>query len=236
MSLLEHPAHERPYETRHSCGQSIAAHRHACAYAALVLEGAYEEAGPDGMWRLEAGDLILHPPFHLHLNRFERAGARVLNVALAHDAARGIGLYAYGVVRPHAPDRLLRKLARGAADAVGEAMAESAPRRRAGPGDWLDAFVTALCDKQHAPIAHLAQASGVTPTHAARACARRFGQTPAALRKEQRLRAALQALAEGAASLAEIAADAGYADQAHMTRALVAATGATPARLRSFFS
>ena len=223
------------HETRHARGECICAHRHEQSYAALVLEGAYEEAGPDGAWRLEAGDLVLHPPFHLHLNRFDRTNARVLNVTVPHAAAREIGLYRYAVLRPRAPERLLSKLARDAADALGEAIEASLSCVASAPRDWLDAFAAALRDEPRTPIAQLARANGVTPTHAARAFARRFGQTPASFRKEQRLRAALQALAQDAEPLAEIAASAGYADQAHMTRALAAATGATPSRLRAAF-
>lgn len=220
------------HETRHTLGECIRPHRHEQSYAALVLEGAYEEAGPDGLWRVEAGDLIVHPPFHLHLNRFGVANARVLNVTLTHVAARWIGIDHYKVLRPPGIDQLLRKLMRDAGLALGEVLEESARRAPHEPQDWLDRFAIALRNEPLAPIASLARAGGVTPTHAARAFARRFGQTPAAFRKEQRLRAALQALAYGAHPLAEIAIAAGYADQAHMTRALTEATGATPAQLR----
>jgi AraC-like DNA-binding protein len=221
------------HETCHVRGECIEAHRHQRPYAAFVLEGAYEEAGPDGAWRLEAGDLILHPPFHLHLNRFERAGARVLNVTLEHGAACGIGLRDYAVMRPKAPDRLLRGLGRDAADALGQAMEDCARSAASPPRDWLDAFASDLRNGPRTPIADLARESGITPTHAARAFARRYGQTPASFRKEQRLRIALQMLAQRTHSLAQIAAAAGYADQSHMTRALAAATGATPSVLRA---
>lgn len=220
------------HETRHTLGECIHPHRHEQSYAALVLEGAYEEAGPDGVWRVEAGDLIVHPPFHLHLNRFGVGNARVLNVTLAHSAANWIGIDRYAVLRPRRVDRFSRKLMRDAGAALGEAMEESVTRAAREPRDWLDGFAIALRGEPLMSIATLARAAGVTPTHAARAFARRFGQTPAAFRKEQRLRVALQALAHGEQPLAEVAIAAGYADQAHMTRALAEATGATPAKLR----
>jgi len=220
------------HETRHALGECIHPHRHEQSYAALVLEGAYEEAGPDGVWRVEAGDLIVHPPFHLHLNRFGVGNARVLNVTLTHGAARWIGIDHYAVLRPRGADQFLRRLTRDAGSALGETMEECSPRSAREPRDWLDGFAIALRGDPLMSIASLARAAGVTPTHAARAFARRFGQTPAAFRKEQRLRIALQALAHGEQSLAEVAIAAGYADQAHMTRALAAATGATPAKLR----
>jgi AraC-like DNA-binding protein len=217
------------HETRHARGERIAPHRHALAYAALVLEGSYDELGPDGVWRVEPGDLIVHPPFHFHLNRFESGQARVLNFTLPHPLARRLGASRYKVVKPRDPDRLI-----GGADAdeLSDALAQSPraePRRKR---DWIDLLAAALCDDPRARIGALASAVGVTAEHAARAFAARYGMTPARFRAEQRLRTGLSALAESTRPLAEIAASAGYADQAHFSRAIAAATGASPARLR----
>jgi len=224
------------HETHHGAGECLGAHRHGFAYAALVLEGGYEEAGPEGVWRIAAGDLVLHPPFHLHLNRFERGSARVLNVTLTHDAVKALKTTRYAVLRPRDPDRLARGAWRDGRAALGEALAESAVCAAGAPRDWLDQFAADLQAAPTARIGDLARAHGVTPTHAARAFARRFGVTPGVFRAEQRLRAGLQALAEAAASLADIAAACGFADQAHLTRSVVSATGQTPSRLRQAFA
>jgi transcriptional regulator GlxA family with amidase domain len=48
-----------------------------------------------------------------------------------------------------------------------------------------------------------------------------------------RLRATLRALEDGDDALAEVAADRGFADQAHATRELRRITGLAPARLRA---
>lgn len=217
--------------TCHGAGECIGAHRHDFAYAALVLEGGYEEAGPEGVWRIGAGDLVLHPPFHLHLNRFERGAARVLNLTLPHDQARRLGSTHYAVLQPRDPDRFARSAGRDAPQALREAF-ESEASAPAAPRDWLDAFAAALQADPRARLGDLARTFDVTPTYAARAFARRFGVTPARFRAEQRLRAALQALTNAAASLASVASAAGFADQAHLTRSVVAATGQTPSRLR----
>lgn len=224
------------HETHHGAGECLGAHRHDFAYAALVLEGGYEEAGPEGVWRIAAGDLVLHPPFHLHLNRFERGAARVLNLTLAHAAAKPLKTTRYAVLRPRDPDRFARGARRDGHEALEEALAESAACAAGPPRDWLDAFAADLRAAPDARIGDLARAYDVTPTHAARAFSRRFGVTPAAFRAEQRLRAGLQALAEAAVSLADVAADCGFADQAHLTRSVVAATGQTPSRLRQAFA
>ena len=64
----------------------------------------------------------------------------------------------------------------------------------------------------------------------------RFGRfwsvTPARFRAEVRARKAWRAIAFGDAPLAEVAADGGFADQAHLTRAIRALTGRTPGAWR----
>lgn len=221
------------HETRHAEGDCIGSHRHGLAYAALVLDGAYEEAGPDGAWRLEAGDLIVHPPFHVHLNRFKRGSARVLNLTLTHAVASALSAHRYVVLRLRDPQRIARGARRDVMATLSEAMEEGAPRSSDAGADWLDKLAAALSAAPRTEIGPLARSLGVTPTHAARAFHRRYGQTPATFRKEQRLRLALQELARDASSLADIAAIAGFSDQPHMTRALVEATGATPSQLRA---
>ena len=60
----------------------LSRHSHEAAYAALVLSGAYEEAGDQGRFQVEAGDVVLHDCFEAHLNRFSPSGAVVLNLRL----------------------------------------------------------------------------------------------------------------------------------------------------------
>ncbi|HEU4778553.1 MAG TPA: AraC family transcriptional regulator [Steroidobacteraceae bacterium] len=59
------------------------------------------------------------------------------------------------------------------------------------------------------------------------------GLTPKEFARLTRLQATLRALDADHASLAELAAEGGFADQAHATRELLRATGLTPARLRA---
>src|SRR5690606_31981508 len=70
------------YLTDHACGDALPTHRHAGAYASLVLRGGYVETSADGPFACVAGTLVLHPPFHAHGDRFGSRGARVANLAL----------------------------------------------------------------------------------------------------------------------------------------------------------
>jgi AraC-like DNA-binding protein len=79
----------------------------------------------------------------------------------------------------------------------------------------------------------LAAAVGWSPWHLSRVFHRATGIRLTAYRHRLRVRAALDDLAEDPGSgLAVIAARHGFADQAHLTRSIRAATGATPAVLR----
>ncbi len=62
------------------------------------------------------------------------------------------------------------------------------------------------------------------------------GHTIARHRMRLRVRAALDRCAEGERELARLAAELGFADQAHLTRAVRAETGTTPAALRAALS
>lgn len=98
----------------------------------------------------------------------------------------------------------------------------------------IEAAVARLeADQGRTRIGDLAAATGMSP----RGFQMRFRQTvgiaPKRFARIVRLQAALRELDAGADSLAILAAEAGYSDQAHATRELGRLTGLTPARLRS---
>jgi AraC family transcriptional regulator len=96
--------------------------------------------------------------------------------------------------------------------------------------DWQPALLQALASND-APIGELCQQLSVSAAHASRALLRSHGMSPQLLRRELRWRRALSLLG-GDASLAEIAAQSGFADQSHLTRIVRHFTGLPPAALR----
>lgn len=80
-------------------------------------------------------------------------------------------------------------------------------------------------------LADLAVATGLSPWHLARSIARHTGLPPHAHLLARRLDAAKTALT-GPKRLADIAADTGFADQSHLTRAFVARYGLAPGAYR----
>lgn len=218
--------HTACYETRHGRDDTLALHRHADAYAALVLDGSHVEVSVDGPRECTPGTLVLHPRFHAHGNRFGRSGARVVNLALpmnAYDGSR--------VLRVHDLRETRRCIEHGDPVALQALLAEATPAPERNDDDsWRAAFLAALRDDD-APIAAIARRIGVSAAYASRALLRSHGMGPQALRRELRFRRALMLLGRGD-RLADVAQQAGFADQSHMTRTVRAHSGLTPSQLR----
>jgi AraC family transcriptional regulator len=81
-------------------------------------------------------------------------------------------------------------------------------------------------------LTELADVVGVHPVHLARSFRREYGVTVAQYARSLRLDWAAQRLIEGGSTLAEVAAEAGFADQSHFTRAFRNYVGVTPGRYR----
>jgi len=98
----------------------------------------------------------------------------------------------------------------------------------------VDGAREALTEHPGRPLPELARMLAVSPHHLSRIFRAITGHTIARHRMRLRARAALDRLAGGeSGELARLAAELGFADQAHLTRVVRAETGATPAALRA---
>ncbi len=220
------------HETRHLSDAQIDAHRHQHAYVALVLSGTYQESGPEGAWQCSAGELVVHPPYHLHANRMGPSGARVLNFELPIDVRSELDLSSYAVYAVPDPGRLERVSRRDPYAALAEADEVKERKPRDAPSSWLDHLAETLLLSPERRVASLARDSRCSAEHLSRAFRKRFGIAPAVLRREQRLRRALRLLGDRQLDLCDVAAACGFADQPHMSRELKQMTGLTPQRLK----
>jgi AraC-like DNA-binding protein len=209
--------HLAPFETRHPAGGAIAPHRHEAAYVAIVLEGGYEESSVDGTWLCEPGDWVVHPRWHLHANRFASGAARVLNLELPVPLAPGVWRPPDGTLPPRDPEALAEFLS-----GVQARSPRTTPHR-------LRTLTEALRTRS---VTRAAEQAGISREYASRLHRRHLGFAPRTMRMEKRLRRALALLADTTLPLAEVAVEAGFADQAHFTRTIRAATGQTPGALR----
>lgn len=100
--------------------------------------------------------------------------------------------------------------------------------------NWLRAAYELIQDgyRENTGISQIAKHVGVHPTHLARAFRAFVGCTPGDLRRARRLEKAAELLLKANLSLAEIALDCGFSDQAQFTKAFRRIYGTTPGGYR----
>jgi AraC-like DNA-binding protein len=202
-------------------------HRHPLAYAAVVLDGSFEEAGDGGRRRVEQGDVLIHGDFEAHLDRFGRRGAVVLNLPW-NGLADGPVHWRFGSV-----EALVRLAQRDLAAAARWLAAEARPAPTSPRADWPDLLARDLAVEFREPIGDWAIRHGLNPSTVSRSFGQVFGVPPRRFRAEARTRVAWQwVTGQRDIPLAEIAAELGFADQAHLTRAVRHLTGLPPGRWR----
>jgi AraC-like DNA-binding protein len=201
-------------------------HVHAAAYAAVVLAGSYEECGNHGRFRVRAGDVLLHEAFDAHLDRISPQGATILNLELP------IVPMAFAAGRVSDVDAIARAAERDSLAAVAMLLAQL---RTISPlvEDWPDVLAKEIVRDQSCRLDRWSQGHGLAPETISRGFGRVFGTTAASFRAEARARRAFEQIVRTNAPLVDIAANSGFADQAHMTRAVRALTGAPANSWRS---
>ncbi|MCW5647946.1 MAG: AraC family transcriptional regulator [Sphingopyxis sp.] len=210
---------------RHAADERLPRHRHAEPYIAVVLGGGYEEAGDEGRFAARPGTVVVHGPWTAHLDRFGARGAAVLNLPAVPGLAPGVGV----IDDPDMAARLAGRDPRAAAAFVGEQFRASGERH----ADWPDLLAAALSSDPDLAITSWARDIGFDPASVSRGFARAYGTSPKRFRLEVRTRRALAALPGWRGALADLAVDQGFADQAHLARAVAAMTGLPPIRLRA---
>jgi AraC family transcriptional regulator len=216
----------------------------------VVLTGSLVESARGASREARRGSVVFKPAGVRHSDRFGPDGARTLQVVLA--PGRDVPRYDWvdGGLASGIFLRLDAALAHGddAARLDAECLVaallslQMAPPASEPPPRWLRTvldFLHAHPDGAlHATdLAHLAS---VHPVHLARVFRRHHGCTIGEYVRRLRLDRAADALAEteafagepGGMSIARIAMEAGFADQAHFTRAFRARAGLPPGRFR----
>ena len=207
-------------------GEWIARHIHRLPYATVVLEGAYEEAGDAGRISARAGDVLLHAAFAAHQDRIGGRPTWVLDLPLPDGGCEWPALAK--VADPELFVRLAERDAREAAAGLVEALVEVDART----GDPADDLAAALRESSPPRIGEWACHRGRSREGLTRRFQSLYGTSPAAYRLEALARRAWRRIVSTEDGLAEIACDTGFADQPHMTRAVVRLTGHAPGAWR----
>lgn len=198
-------------------------HRHRAPYATLVLQGSYIERGLSGRWTVEAGHIVAHGLFDCHDNIILRARTKVLNIPLPPT----LSLPPVFTVRD--PDALITAIRRGNANLP--LLLHPEHRVPASQENWPDLLANHL-RQEAGGITEWARGAGLAPATVSRGFAAAYGVTPAAYRMEAQVMRAFRQLLIGNDPLAGIAADCGFADQAHLCRSIKSLSGYPPSHWR----
>lgn len=212
-----------------------ALHRHAEARLILFVSGRYRERAVGESEIFGPGDIIVRPAFYAHdgcaltsdtryVHFWPRPGA--MHAFFAHHGWQARRATYRGDWRdlvlaardPDAGDMLLS--------------ADTNPLALLSRDSLADDVALELSNAEAPRLRDVAEARNISPSDLTRRFALAFGMNPNRYRQHARVQAALRLLAETGASLAQIAAQAGFSDQSHLGRALRAATGCTPNQLR----
>ncbi|MET0308807.1 MAG: AraC family transcriptional regulator [Sphingomonas sp.] len=203
-------------------------HAHFSAYVSVMLDGGYAQSGYFGRVRLEPGDVLVQPVLDRH-ESWPRPYEAPHILRLAWEPDTGLG----GVYRPRDIDQVIRIAERDPAEASAllAHMLAGTEMVAVSMHDWPDLLAAAL---RSGPvgIASWARDHGLSRETVARGFARCWGVSPQGFAGELRAREAWLRSATGSDRLADIAADLGFADQPHMTRAVRTLTGLPPAAWR----
>jgi AraC-like DNA-binding protein len=206
-------------------GSKFHRHHHLNGYAALLVSGSCHEIGDSGRFDARPGDVLIHDWFHGHADRIGACGARFINIPLKGSLHAKSGKVAD-------LDSVVRAFERDCTE--GEAVFHEQFRAAAyGSDDWPDLLAEDLAVGSIYRLDGWARSRGIHPASISRGFRLAYGIAPKRFRLEQMATRAARRVLASTESLASVAADAGFADQAHMTRTFVELFRITPARLRS---
>lgn len=238
-------------EVRHAAAKSVAEHQHEAPYFSLLLDGAYEERGDSFDLRYEPYTLVFHTARTLHrdrmlgpsrffavdllpewdavIARLGGARAHVFELTGGDPVWLVLRLYREFLARPDVAESAVEALVYELCAHVAARSVEDLHEPR-----WLPVADTAVRERFRHPLdlAALASSAGVHPTHLCRTFRRFRGCTISDAMLGARIAYVARRLTESDESLAEIATEAGFTDQSHMTRIFKRLTGAPPGNHR----
>ena len=218
-------------------------HRHQHPYVSVVLSGSFCQTARSDRFA-STGHLVILPAGCWHSDRVGPSGSTCLNLHFDDDRANDLASFsrrlsqqAYGVAREIA-DELTRvtNVDWFAVDAlIHELVADVRTLHGVGTDHpAVDLLVDWIASEPVRPwrLSDVANAVGLHPTHLARAFRQRTGQSIGAFRRTHLQLQLCLTIRSTDRPLAQIAAEFGFADQAHMTRSFTLKTGLSPGKYR----
>jgi AraC family transcriptional regulator len=234
---------------------SMPRHTHSDAYFSVILRGAYTETTRFKTREGRASTVIFHPAGETHGFRVHGEELMCLTVTLGKNWAervrslsrpfdvgatfRGGRIFQLGT-------RLFRELNKEdpassiaieglVLEIIADASRQIEPTSRRPIPRWLSQAKESLHEEFMDPpkLEDLARRSGVHTVHLSRAFRSHFGCTVGDYIRQLRVEHARMQMATTETPLVDIAADAGFSDQAHFTRIFKRMTGMTPGQFRA---
>jgi AraC family transcriptional regulator len=217
-------------------------HSHALPFFCLVLEGVSAQTAGGVERRREPGRAFYYPAGEVHNERFGPRGGRLFSLDFVADGLR-LPVHSSELTGPtallarrvylqssHRHDDAELTIDSGVLAIAGD-LARELDDERPWIGiarDYLHAHFN-----RKLSLREIASTAGVHPVHLCRAFPRRYGMTLGDYVRALRVDYAARELMTTLRPIAEIALDAGFASQSHLTRNFRARMGVTPAAYRA---
>jgi len=235
-------------EVRHELGRTVPPHTHQNAYFSLLIEGSYHETSASATIVYDPFTVVFHAPLMEHTDTIGPAGGRFFMVELE---LRWTDLIAAQVDVP----QQVVELRGGDAAWLMSRLYQEFLTRDATAELSVESLLYELCANvagvqalpQHEPawmpavdraiqrgftesiaLQTIAGEVGVHPSHLCRAFHRFRGRSVGDYVMGMRMQLACRRILETEWPLHEVAAEAGFTDQSHMTRVFKRLVGATP--------
>ena len=241
-------------ESQYEPDTFLEAHAHARTYLSLVVKGGYRETYGARERHCLSSTVVLHAAGERHENRFLTSACHLFRIEIEDDwlaklRERGVGLDApaeeHGGPLSLLAERMFCEMR--TRDSIAPLMVETlmlefasllSRKRdetlgRRGP-EWM-ARVDEYLHEHHADSIRLDEVAAIAGVHGAhlnRAFRAVHGCSIGEQVRRLRVESAAQSLIHSSIPIAQIAVDAGFADQSHFSRVFTRILGMTPARYR----
>jgi len=233
----------RSYQSRHD---------HEEARLIITVHGGFTEAWGRLRHCCVPASALLRPAGEMHTNRYNATGALCVSIRFGAEWSRRLQEYGIqggfngSVEMGSLAHRLYRELRAGDSsspiaiqggvlDIVARFSGVQARHREHHPPHWIESTKEVLRSNLNEPpdLFETARLAGVHPAHLSRVFRQFTGMTMGAYLRRQRVDFACSRLRQSKCSLADIALEAGFYDQAHFSRVFRRQIGISPKEFRS---